>query len=147
MQHAVAGAVADVAAPAGDVVSHCPPDLRASADPGDLRRMLATGIATILHHGTRPATVRAVAADPWVRIEVHGTAGDPQAEHPDRDLRQALRAGRDPGPGLALVRVLAEASGGTAAIESDGAHLRRLRLRVPLAGRPPGVQRAFRTPT
>lgn len=147
VQHAVAGAVADVAAPAGDVVAHCPPDLHASADPGDLRRMLATGIATVLHHGTRPATVRAVAADPWVHIEVHGTADDPQTEQPDRDLRHSMRAGRDPGPGLALVRVLAEASGGTAAIESDGTHLHRVRLRVPLADPPRGVQGAFRGPT
>ena len=133
---AVTRALADVPSTAGVVVADCPADLHAVTDPQDLHRMLRAALEALLHHGTHPVTLRADAADGWVRIEVRGAGGAPP---PDRDLRHAMRTGRDPGPGLELLRLLAETNGGTARVEADGAHVHAVRLHLPRRVSPSSV--------
>ena len=125
---AVTRALADVPGTDQDVVADCPLDLRATAAPQDLHRMLRAGLEALLHHGAPPVTLRADAVDGWVRIEVRGAGGAPP---PDRDRRHAMRTGRDPGPGLELLRLLAETNGGTARVEADGVHVHAVRLHLP----------------
>ena len=123
----LAGAVTAVADD-DEVRVDCPTDLRVVAAPTDLHRMVVGGISAVLQHGVPPVEVEAQADGPWVHVAVRGAGDAPPAA--ERDLH-GMRAGRTPELGLEVVRLLAEANGGAAAVEADGTHVHAVRLRLP----------------
>jgi signal transduction histidine kinase len=116
----IAGEAASVIARDADVVVHADPELRVHADPERLEQVLVNLIANALRHGQPPVDVTAEQVGDTVRIVVrdHGP-GVP----PERGLALFERLGGDAdhpdsvGLGLWIVRLLAEAHGGSVAYE------------------------------
>ena len=109
--------------------------LRVSADPLRLRQALANLVDNALRHGEGEIVLRSRAVDSGVELEVsdHGAGFDPAIagrafERFTRGDRARTRGGT--GLGMAIVRALAEAHGGTAEIAGDGDGA-TVRLRLP----------------
>jgi signal transduction histidine kinase len=127
-----------VEAPAGLVVT---------ADPLRLRQALGNLVDNALRHGDGEVVLSARAAGDGVEIDVADSGpgvapaiGDRAFERFTRD--DTARGERGAGLGLAIVRAIAEAHGGRAAIVPAP---RGARVRVSLPGPPEGVQRPLRT--
>ncbi len=113
----------------GPVHVDCPAHVHAAADPEDLHRMVATGVEAVRRHTAAPVAVDVDVTGPWVRITVRDDDGDgPSPAGPDvgADARAA-------GLGLEVVRLLAEANGGAAAIEGTDLQVQAIRVRLPVA--------------
>ena len=130
---AIDAAAADAGFAAGEVGVECPIDLAVWVDPDRLAQMLGNHLTNARLHGRPPVTVHAAIVDGMVEITV-GDGGDGV----DIDLTPRLygrfqRAGRlGSGLGLAVVRTLAEASGGSADYRPGDGGTHCFVLRLPL---------------
>jgi signal transduction histidine kinase len=114
-------------------------DLRISADPTHVERILVNVLGNALKYGKAPIEIDAGACDAWVEIRVrdHGD-GVPEDFVPrlfGRFARAGTSSGATPGTGLglAIVRGLAEANGGNVWYEKNEPHGSCFAVRLPQA--------------
>jgi two-component system OmpR family sensor kinase len=121
------------------IVVRAPEGLRARLDPLRLRQALGNVVDNALRHGLGDVTIAASSYADGVQIDVSDEGGGfspelaPSAfERFTRGDEARTRSGA--GLGLAIVRAIAEAHGGTATIEEDGSPGALVRLRLPAPG-------------
>lgn len=95
-------------------VEVCPTDLRVTADPAHVQRILFNLVANAARHGAPPITIRAAPAGAFVEIEVCDAGPGVPAGFETSLFNRFARTGESAGTGLglAIARGLAQANGG-----------------------------------
>ncbi|MCU4183235.1 HAMP domain-containing histidine kinase [Acidiferrimicrobium sp. IK] len=139
LRDALLEVVADDGVDPASVTVVCDPDVQVFVDPRRLHQMVTNYLTNARIHGSAPYTVEVSVGAGRVRVAV-GDAGRGVAEsHRSRLFERFERAGADPsvagsGLGLAVVRTLAEASGGSASLDPGPPH--RFVLQLPVVPAP-----------
>ncbi len=107
------------------VVVSADPELVVDLDPDRMEQALVNLLDNALRHGTGRVSLVASADGAGLRIVVHDEGGGIPDELGERAFERFSRGGgRGPGAGaglgLPIVRAVAEAHGGTAAVDRDG---------------------------
>ncbi len=122
-----------------EVILDVDPELLLSIDPVLFEQVLINLIENSLKHGAPPLEIRARGRDGDVEIEVADRGGGLPAD-PSRLFEKFTRASSAPGVGLglAVVRAIVEAHGGTVAAETRQGGGALFTIRMP-AGTPPVI--------
>lgn len=117
-----------------DVVVRCDEDLSVDADPRRLEQVIVNLVSNALSHGAAPVTITARKVGLNVEIDVTDEGpGVPPAEIPNLfEPFSAERKSGSGGYGLAIVRALVQAQGGSVVYSANGQSGARFRVRLPL---------------
>lgn len=120
-----------------------PPDLVAAVDPVLFEQALINLLENALKHGAPPIELRARREGAMIVLEVRdhgaGLPGDPGARLFDKFVRASTAPGA--GLGLAVVRAIAVAHGGTVAADTPPGGGARFRIAIPAEPAIPGIKR------